>query len=76
MVEPTELEALRAENIAAWSGDIHSGKWMDRVNESTSRYLPVLEAEYDRLVAEVERLRAELEAARMSDSANQETEDV
>lgn len=49
----TDLAAMRAENVAVWRRDIHLPDYDLKVVDSTSRYLPALEAEVDRLTADL-----------------------
>lgn len=56
----TDLDALRAENVAVWRRDIHLPDYDRKVVDSTSRYLPALEAEVDRLRSLVDELTTAL----------------
>lgn len=47
----SDLERLRAEDRAAWAGDIYLPNYAVVVNTSASRYIPALDAEVDRLRA-------------------------
>ncbi len=49
-----DLEAMRAENVAAWGRDTSLPDYERQVVNSTSRYLPELEAEVGRLRAALE----------------------
>ena len=49
----TDLDALRAENVAVWRRDSRLPDYDRKVVDSTSRYLPALEDEVDRLKADL-----------------------